>query len=159
MSSEPVDNCSSCKYHGMANINGDRDVCLSTGDILFLEELQQCPLDSQEVEKTLTNEEIAKYASLIEESVEVLKKISSSFVSIESSFDRNDLEAFLHGKTKLAKRTIRAVLDAIERARSADEKHALRKFIATMGNVRSRDVVIVIDEIERLRRKYGREEQ
>jgi len=39
----------------------------------------------------------------------------------------------------------------------ADGRYALRKFIASMGDVRYRDVVAVLDEIERLNEKYSKE--
>ncbi|WP_290597083.1 MULTISPECIES: hypothetical protein [unclassified Archaeoglobus] len=151
--------CNDCKYSGIANINGDRHVCLATGDIVLIEELQQCPLDTNPLQKTITPEEVRKYGLLLEEAIEILKRLNDTISRIRYSFDRNDLEALLYGKTKLPKKTIRAVLDAIEKARNADEKHALRKFIATMGDVRYKDVVVVLDEIERLSERYMGDER
>jgi hypothetical protein len=148
-------NCPSCKYSGIANINGDKHVCLATGEIVLIDELQQCPLDTEPLQRELTPEEVRKYGLLLEEAIEILKKLNDAISTIRYSFDRNDLEALLHGKTKLPKKTIRAVLDAIDKARTANERHALRKFIASMGDVRYRDVVVVLDEIERLNRRYS----
>jgi|GEM_PF-3001434 hypothetical protein len=146
--------CNNCKYFGIANMNGDKEVCLATGEIILIEFLEGCPLKEEPLQKETTYEEITRYGSMVEEAVQILRKISDELTKINYAFKREDLEALIYGKTNLRKRDIRAVLDAIDKARKANEKHALRKFIATMGDVRYRDVVAVLDEIERLNERY-----
>jgi len=148
-----------CKYYGTARINGeDKDCCLATGEVVLITDLEHCPLRAAEEEqKEITNEEIRKYGELLSECKEALGKINSAVSKLTASFDREDLEALIYGKTKLPKRTIRAVLDAIEKAKKTGDKHALKKFIAAIGDVRIRDVSAVLDEIERLNEKYARE--
>ena len=146
-----------CKYYGIANMNGDKEVCLATGEIILIEYLERCLLEEEPLRKEITHEEITRYGSMVEEAVQILRKISEEISKINYAFKREDLEALIYGKTNLRKRDIRAVLDAIEKARNANEKHALRKFIASMGDVRYRDVVAVLDEIERLNEKYSKE--
>ena len=152
---ETVFGCNSCKYYATANLNGDRQVCLATGEIIPVDFLESCPLKDEPIQKEITHEEITKYGAMIEEAVQILRKISDELSKISYSLSREDLEALIYGKTKLRKRDINAVLDAIEKAKSANEEYALRKFIAAMGEVRLRDVVAVLDEIERLNKKYG----
>jgi len=149
--------CGNCRYHGIANFGEDRDVCLATGELILIEDLNECLLKETPAAKEITAEEILKFGSLIEEAVEILRKIGEELKQIKTTLRRDDLEALLYGKTKLRKKDIKAVLDAMEKARTADEKHALRKFIAAMGDVRLRDVVVVLDEIEKLVQKYGGE--
>jgi len=155
-SKEEVFGCNDCKYYATANMNGDKQVCLAVGEIIPIDFLGDCPLKEGPLQKEITHEEITKYGSMVEEAVQILRKISDELTKINYAFRREDLEALIYGKTNLRKRDIRAVLDAIDKARKANEKHALRKFIATMGDVRYRDVVAVLDEIERLNEMYSR---
>jgi len=157
MSSHYYLGCTDCRYHGIANLGDDKHVCLATGEIVLIDDLEDCPLKEEPLQKDITPEEVRKYGMLLNEAIDIIRKLNEAVSEIKYSFDRQDLEALLYGKTKLPKKTIRAVLDAMEKARTADEKHALRKFIAAMGDVRLRDVVVVLDEIEKLVQKYGGE--
>lgn len=150
-------NCPSCKYHGIANIGGDKHVCLAEGEIILIDDLEKCPLEAGEEQKELSNEEIARIYNTIHKAYEILAAISEDVAELRKSFDNEDLVALIKGKTGMAKRDIRAVLEAMDKAKKAGKKHALKKFIAAMGNVSLRDVTTVIDEIERLNRKYGGE--
>jgi len=149
-----------CRYYGTARLNGeDKDCCLATGEVVLVSDLEHCPLQAEEEQqKEITNEEIKRYGELLSECEASLRKINLAVSKLTASFDREDLEALIYGKTKLPKKVIRAVLDAIEKAKKTGDKHALKKFIATIGDVRIRDVSAVLDEIERLNEKYAREE-
>lgn len=148
-----------CKYFGTARINNeDKDCCLATGELILIEDMEKCPLKTEEVEQVeVTNEQIIKVCETINKSYEVVIKLNDVLVDLKKSFDNEDLIALIKGKTGMPKRDIRAVLEAIDKTKTVGKKYALKKLIATIGNVNLRDVMIVLDVIERLKEKYSKE--
>jgi len=153
--------CAECKYHGVTNINGeDFDCCLVTGELVLLKDLKECPREKEKQEVKVSVEVPLEVLEKVNESIqqvhETLIKVSSTLTKVEAVFDMEDLIALIRGKTRLPLKSIRAVLDAVEKAKKVSPEHALKKFISTIGNVPMTHVSAVINEIERIREKYMR---
>jgi len=152
--------CAECKYHGVTNINGeDFDCCLVTGEIVLLKDLKECPREKKEEVKVSVEiplEVLENVNRSLQQAHDTLIKVSSTLTKVEAVFDMEDLIALIRGKTRLPLKSIRAVLDAVEKAKKVSPEHALKKFISTIGNVPMTHVSAVINEIERIREKYMR---
>jgi hypothetical protein len=155
--------CLDCPYLG--KIPGNIPVCLGMGELVLLRDLEKCPLEevkeeTKEVKEgvTPTGEGIEVVARAVKEAYETLAKISETLTELTKNFDNEDLVALIVGKTRLSKRTVRAILDAIDKAKRVGKKYALKKFVSILGNIPLKDVSIVIDEIERLNEKYVKKE-
>jgi len=134
------------------------------GEMVFIKDLDKCPLEEksrkEEVQKKeISNEMIVSIASTVRKAYETISKLNEILTGLTYSFDKNDLMALICGKTRLPKRTVKAVLEAIEKAQTVGNKYALRKFVSVMGNIPLKDVAIVLDEIERLNEKYVKKDE
>jgi hypothetical protein len=153
--------CKNCRYRGIANLNGeDKEVCLATGEIVLIKDVEKCPLEGREelegkieIEPSERVEEIFKK---IEKSYEILEKLNEKIEKLRI-LDEEDIIALIKGKTGLSAKRIRAVLEAMDKATKLGKKPALKKFIASIGNISMKDVSIVIDEIERFYSKIKQE--
>jgi len=153
--------CAECKYRGITFIgNEDLECCLYTGEIVLLKDLDECPKEkAKKVEKVtveLPLEKIEQVSNAIVEVHKILVRVSEAISKLTYVFDENDLIALIRGKTRLPLKSIRAVFMAIEKAKQVSPEHALKKFIATIGNIPVSDVAAVINEIEYVIEKYGK---
>jgi len=160
-----LDKCLKCPYFVKTPIRGeDVPVCLAMGEMVFIKDLDKCPLEEEvrkeEVKKEeISNEMIVSIASTVRKAYKTISKLNEILTGLTYSFDKNDLIALICGKTRLPKKTVKAVLEAIEKAQTVGNKYALRKFVSVMGNIPLKDVAIVLDEIERLNEKYVKKEE
>jgi len=157
-----LEKCSQCRYKGIAKIGEyDKEVCLATGEVILLEDIEKCPLEEVKEEKPvpveIPYEIFEKVVNELEATRDILLKISDVFSSLTMSFDKEDLIALIRGKTRLRVRDITAVINAIERAKKVGVRDALKRFVSSVGNVPMSTVALVINEIERLNKKYGKE--
>jgi len=151
--------CAECRYKGVTRINGeDFECCLGTGELILLKDLDKCPLEEVKEEKVTVEipmEIIEKVSQSIQDTHEILLKVSNAVSKLTYTFDREDLIALIRGKTRLPLKSIKAVFNAIEKAKKVSPEHALKKFIATIGNIPVSDVTTVINQIEYINEKYG----
>lgn len=163
----PLEKCEKCKYHGIAKLGQyDEHVCLATGELTLLKDVEKCPLEKEEKEEVketvpveIPFETLKNIAEKIEAAYDILLKIGNVVSQITVTFDTEDLIALLRGRTRLRVRDIKAVLNALEKARKVGPRDALKKFVSAVGNVPMKDVALVINEIERLREKYVKKEE
>jgi len=153
-----------CEFLGVTRVKGDkRHCCLETGDLILLSDLERCPKEVQlNDEETITKEEIWEISQTLRHAEEILEKVSQTITELTKRFDDEDLVALIWGRNSgsIRKGDIRNVIAAINRAKTVSKRDALKKFIASLGhNTRIKDVNKVIEEIERLNRKYGGGEQ
>jgi len=133
--------------------------------MVFFRDLERCPLEAKEekterkVEEAVASETMKLVTSTIRRAYDVLSKLNETLVELTSSFDKDDLVALIAGKRRLPKKTVKAVLDAIEKARTVGKRYALIKFVSVMGNIPLRDVAVVLNEIEKLNEKYVKKEE
>ena len=144
--------CEGCRYRGIANINGeDREVCLATGEIVLISDLERCPLELGEIQEERIeikpSERVEEIYYRIQQCYEILDGLSKRLTELRS-LDEEDVIALIKGKTGLSTKRVKAVLDAMDKVIKLGKKPALKKLVATIGNISQKDVSVVIDEIE-----------
>jgi len=149
--------CENCKYKAYARIGAeDVEGCTYEGVFIFLDNIVECPKLRKEeqaaVEKIEVPVSVYEAIEKAEESLEVIRK---SVEKLSPLLDEEDLVALIYGRRSgIGKTAVRQVLKAIKQASHADTRYALIKFIASIGNVRIGDVKTVLEELERISKRY-----
>jgi len=99
--------------------------------------------------------EFLRMLRALDQGITVIEELQSEVASLNTGLDEEDAIRLIYGRTQFSLSDVRTFFDTLDTIQGADERKLLKRLLADLGNERLEDADEFLDEVERLRKKYG----
>jgi len=122
-------------------------------DVQLTEEIVLTGADTDEAWEDAT--QFLQMLRTFDEATEAIQELQAEVAALNTGLDEEDAIRLIYGRTGFSLSDVRSFFGALDTIQGADERKLLKRLLADLGNDRLEGADEFLDEVERLRNKYG----